>query len=387
MAWSMAVLLAGFAVGVNANPNTELSVRPDVAANALAASPTVLSSTPANNAVNVPTSSNSSNNIVTGTVVTATFSQAMDPATIVSPSAGARRTFTLKIVNGNDIPGTVAMNAAHTVAIFTPSTSALATNTQYAATISKAAKSSSGVAMSNPVAWTFKTRATASTAQAPVNLGTAGNFVILAKTGISTVPKSVLTGDIGVSPVAHTAITGFSLTNDRSNTFATSTQVVGKIYAANFAAPTPTYMTTAIGDMSIAYNDASGRTQPNFIELGSGQIGGLTLAPGLYKWGTGVSISSNVTLSGGPNDVWIFQIAGNITQAAATKVTLAGGALAKNVFWQSAGGVSIGATAHFEGIVLSKSLIALKTGASANGRLLAQTAVTLDQGTVTQPAP
>jgi hypothetical protein len=387
MAWSMAVLLAGFAGGANANPNTAVPARTDAVHKAPAVAPTVLSSIPANNAINVQTSSNSSSNIVTGTIESATFSQAMDPATIVSPSAGALRTFTLKIVNGSDVPGTVAMNPAHTVAIFTPSSSALATNTQYTATISTAAKSAGGVALSRAVSWTFKTKATASTAQAPVNLGTAGNFVILAETGISTVPKSVLTGDIGVSPVAHTAITGFSTINDSSNTFATSTQVVGKIYAADFAAPTPTYMTTAIGDLTIAYNDASGRNLPNFIELGSGQIGGLTLAPGLYKWGTGVMISSNMTLSGGPNDVWIFQISGNIIQAAATNVTLAGGARAKNVFWQTAGSVSIGATAHFEGIVLAKTLAALKTGASANGRLLVQTAVTLDQNTVTQPAP
>lgn len=163
--------------------------------------------------------------------------------------------------------------------------------------------------------------------------------------------------------------------------------MVGKIYAADYAVPTPAYMTSAIGDMALAYTDAAGRTLPNFTELGSGQIGGLTLVPGLYKWGSGVLISSNVTLSGGPNDVWIFQIAGNITQAASTHVTLAGGALAKNIFWQTAGAVSIGSSAHFEGIVLAKTLIALTTGASANGRLLAQTAVTFDQNAVTQPAP
>jgi hypothetical protein len=146
-------------------------------------------------------------------------------------------------------------------------------------------------------------------------------------------------------------------------------------------------LTTAVADMQTLYTDLAGRTLPDFTDLGAGEIGGLTLAPGLYKWGTGVSISTNVTLSGGPNDVWIFQIAGTLTQASATTVTLTGGALAKNVFWQSAGAVAIGTTAHLEGIVLGQTLIAVNTGASVNGRLLAQTAVTLQQNVVTQPAP
>jgi hypothetical protein len=139
--------------------------------------------------------------------------------------------------------------------------------------------------------------------------------------------------------------------------------------------------------MQTAYTDAAGRTSPNFTELGAGQIGGLTLVPGLYKWGTGVLISTDVTLSGGPNDVWIFQVAGTLTQASATRVTLSGGALAKNVFWQVAGATAIGTTAHFEGILLDQTSIAVNTGASVTGRLLAQTAVTLQMNAVTQPAP
>jgi hypothetical protein len=223
-------------------------------------------------------------------------------------------------------------------------------------------------------------------AQLPVNLGTAGNFVILSKSGISTVPISAITGDIGVSPIAATGITGFSLIHRFGSPFATSAQVTGKVYAANYAAPTPANLTTAIGDMQTTYTDAAGRTTPNFTELGTGQIGGLTLVPGLYKWGTGVLISSDVTLSGGPNDVWIFQIAGKITQANGTKIHLAGGALAKNIFWQIAGLVALGTTNHFEGIIMSKTLISLATGASINGRLLAQTVVTLQGNVVTMPA-
>jgi hypothetical protein len=226
----------------------------------------------------------------------------------------------------------------------------------------------------------------AAAAQAPVDLGTAGNFVILAKSGISTIPTSVITGNIGVSPIDSTALTGFSLSVDGTGQFATSLQVTGKAYASDYAVPTPVNLTTAVGDMQTAYTDAAGRTTPDFTELGAGQIGGLTLVPGLYKWGTDVLISSDVTLNGGPNDVWIFQIAGKITQANGKRVFLSGGALAKNIFWQSFGDVALGTTAHFEGIIMSQSAISLGTGASINGRLLAQTAVTLDSSTVTSPA-
>jgi hypothetical protein len=137
--------------------------------------------------------------------------------------------------------------------------------------------------------------------------------------------------------------------------------------------------------MQTAYTNAAGRSNPNFTNLGAGQIGGLTLVPGLYKWTTSVLISTNVTLSGSADEVWIFQIEGTLTQASATKMILAGGALPKNIFWQTSGAVSIGTTAKAEGVILSKTMIAMKTGASAKGRLLAQTAVTLEQNAVTQP--
>jgi hypothetical protein len=220
----------------------------------------------------------------------------------------------------------------------------------------------------------------------PVNLRTAGNFAILTKSGISTVPSSAIVGDIGVSPIDQTAITGFSLILDPSGVFATSTQVTGKVYAADFADPTPFNLTTAVGDMETAYNDAAGRTNPDFTELGAGEIGGMTLVPGLYKWSTGVLITTDVTLNGGANDVWIFQIAGGITMANGVSVNLTGGALAKNIFWQCADIVSIGTTAHFEGIVLAQTTITLGTGASANSILLAQTAITLDANAITKPS-
>jgi hypothetical protein len=98
-----------------------------------------------------------------------------------------------------------------------------------------------------------------------------------------------------------------------------------------------------------------------------------------------VTLPSDLVLNGGVNDVWIFQIAGNLTLSSAAKVTLIGGAQAKNVFWQVAGTVSLGTTSHFEGIILSKTSITFNSGASLNGRALAQTAVTLQQNIVVQP--
>lgn len=217
---------------------------------------------------------------------------------------------------------------------------------------------------------------------APVVLGAASGYVILAKTGVSTVPTSAITGNIGISPAAASAITGFSLTLGAGAAFATSSQVTGSVFAPDYAAPTPANLTAAVSAMEAAYTDAAGRTLPDHIELGSGNIGGLTLPAGLYKWSSAVTIPSNVTLSGSSTDVWIFQISGGLTQASGTRVTLVGGALASNVFWQVAGAVTLGTTARIEGQVISQTGIVLGTGARANGRLLAQTAVTLNSATV-----
>lgn len=217
-----------------------------------------------------------------------------------------------------------------------------------------------------------------------VNLRDAGDFVILSKTGISTVPDSKITGDIGVSPIGSTGITGFSLTADATNAFSLSSQITGKAYASDFAVPTPANLTAAISDMETAYTDAAGRAA-GYTELHAGDLSGKTLVPGVYKWGTGILINSDVTLKGGPNDVWIFQIGEGITQANGTKIILTGGAQAKNIFWQAAETVSIGTDARFAGIVLGQTNITLGTHATVIGRLLAQTAVTLDASTVTAP--
>jgi len=215
---------------------------------------------------------------------------------------------------------------------------------------------------------------------APVVLGTAGNYVILAKTAISNTPTSAITGDLGLSPAAASFITGFALTTP--TTSSTSAQVTGNVYAADYTAPTPTNLTTAVSDMQTAYTAAAGRTLPDHTELGTGNIGGMTLAAGLYKWSNTVIIPTSVTLSGTANDTWIFQIAGGLTQSSATSVILSGGALAANVVWQVAGIVTVGTTAHMEGRILSQTQIVLNTGAVVNGRLLAQTQVTLAGNTV-----
>ena len=124
-----------------------------------------------------------------------------------------------------------------------------------------------------------------------------------------------------------------------------------------------------------------------FVILGAGDIGGMTLTPGVYKWSTGLLIPTDVTLSGASTDVWIFQVGEELTLDSATTVVLTGGAVASHVFWQVDGLVNVGTTAHLEGVVLTQKSITLKTGASLRGRLLAQTAVNLDANTVTEPTP
>jgi hypothetical protein len=215
----------------------------------------------------------------------------------------------------------------------------------------------------------------------PVNLGTAGNYVLLSKAGISTTGATHVTGDIAVSPIAATAVTGFGLVRDSSGTFSRSSLVTGRVYAANYSVPTPSTLTVAVKDMETAYTNAAGRTA-GVTELGAGKIGGLTLAPGVYKWGTSVNIATDVTLSGGKNAVWIFQIAGTLSISSAKKVILQGGAQAKNIFWQVAGSTTLGTYSVFNGTILDKTNVALQTGAVLNGKALAQTAVTLDANSV-----
>jgi hypothetical protein len=229
---------------------------------------------------------------------------------------------------------------------------------------------------------------------APVELGgstdlaATGAYVILAKTGITNVTGSSITGGhLGLSPAAASFITGFGMTADSTNTFSTSAVVVSpaRIYAANYAAPTPTNLTTAILDMQTAYTDAASRNQPDYLNLGSGNIGGKTLAPGLYTWGTGVTVPADVTIAGGATDVWIFQIKNDLDVSTGKKILLTGGAEAKNIYWQVAGSVTLHASSEFQGVILSQTGITLQTLAKLHGRALAQTLVALDNNAITAP--
>lgn len=224
-----------------------------------------------------------------------------------------------------------------------------------------------------------------------VDLGSAGNYAILAKSGITTTGTTKITGNIGVSPIAASSITGFALSMDASNQFSRSSLVTGGVYASNYAPPTPATMTTAISAMETAYTTAAGRPTSNVAELYAGDLGGKTLAPGVYKWSSGVLIPPADTLTldakGDGGAVWIFQVAGDLTMNSASKVVLSNGANANNVYWQIAGptGVKIGSGAHIEGNILAQKAITMDSGASLNGRALAQTAVTLIANTVTAP--
>lgn len=220
-----------------------------------------------------------------------------------------------------------------------------------------------------------------------VNLGRANSFVILAKTGISNTGSSYIVGDLGISPAAASYITGFALSLPAYSGFSISALVNGKVYAPGYADPTPADIIGAVNDMQNAYTDAMGRTNPTATELGAGNIGGMTLPPGLYKWSTGVTIPDDVTLLGNADDVWIFQIAQNLNISSATNVVLSGGAQASNIFWVVAGQTTLGTSSVMNGNVLDQTAIVLNNDSQLNGRALAQTAVTLDSGVVIMPNP
>ncbi len=330
--------------------------------------PTVVSTIPANAATGVAVNAN----------IYVTFSEAMNPLTITAS------TITLK--QGTTLISGAVTSPSTTTAALNPG-SDLANNTTYTVTVTTGVKDLAGNAMAVAKVWNFTTIAAGTAGPPPVDLGTAGNFVLLSKTGISTTGSASVVGNMGVSPAAASYITGFGLIMDVSNTFSTSTLVTGgKVYASDYYPPTPANLTTAISDLETAYTDAAGRTNPTATELGAGNITSLTLVPGLYKWGTGLLVNApGVTLSGGVNDVWIFQIAQDLTIGSGAIITLSGGAQAKNIFWQVAGQVTLGTTANLKGIMLCQTLMSMETGSIFTGRALVQSAVTLDAATVTAP--
>jgi len=223
---------------------------------------------------------------------------------------------------------------------------------------------------------------------AAINLGTAGNFAILTGTGIGNTPTSVITGNIGVSPTTGASIivscaelvTGVGI----GEMFTDDATPVAACVSAN-----KTAAGIAVADMGTAYTNASAPATPAgvgaFLELGAGTVTAQTLVPGVYTWAGNVLLTGDITLNGSATDVWIFQIGG--TLGTANNIILAGNAKAKNVFWRVADVVTLQGTSQFKGIILGKTSIAMITGATIEGRLLAQTRVDLDANTVTQPAP
>jgi hypothetical protein len=340
--------------------------------------------------------------VATNTAIAATFSEAMDVATIIAAN------FTVSPT----VAGTVTYDATSMVATFAP-TSDLAVSTVYTVTVTTGVKDSAGNAMAASKVWSFTTAASvAPKGPAPVLLGTAGNYVILAESGITNTSGTTITGDIAVSPLALATITGFTNTTMPIGgpfAWAEDIQVVaigslvkpavgsGTITAADLVGQmvpggptTAATLTAAIGDKLIAYNDAIGRQAAvgANLNIGAGTIGvaagTLVYAPGLYTWTTNVHMTGNITISGGANDVWIFQVNGTLLVDAGMQVTLVG-AQAKNIFWVVTGNATVLAGGVVNGIVLGNSGIDLVTGATLIGRALAKTAVTLQSAIVTSP--
>lgn len=219
------------------------------------------------------------------------------------------------------------------------------------------------------------------TVQAAVNLQSTTDFAILAGSLISNVPTSAVTGDIGLSPAARAAVTGLS-----------TTEVTGTIYASDDVAPAgvAVMLTAAKDDLTTAYNDAAGRSSTDMVIV-AGNLGGLTLTPGLYKSAGSLEISSgDLTFDAGGNAsaVFIVQVATTLNTTAGRRIILSGGAKAANIFWQVGTSATLGTTSVFKGTIMADQSISMNTGASIEGRLLARIgAVTLASNTIVTPAP
>lgn len=346
--------LAACGFGVTASPSLE------------ATSPQVLSSIPLDGATGVSLDGS----------VSATFSEAMDPDTLTASS------FTLTSGDAAvPVAGTVVY--ADSIAVFRPA-APLTSSGSYTATISTDANSGLGVALAAAYSWSFTGDRVLGPGGEPVNLRSAGTYVVLAKASISATGATA-TGDLGISPAAATYITGVSPMADPSTQYSTSAQVIGKIYASDYGAPTPAKLTVAINDMELAYTEASERT-PGVLDLGAGNLGGMVLGPGVYRWVGGVSIPTTLTLKGNATDVWIFQIAGTLDLTASISVVMIDGALPSNVFWKVSGAVTLGAMAHLEGVLLAAAAVTSGAATTIKGRVLSQTDVTITGSNVIQPA-
>ena len=334
---SMAAMLI-VAAGCSSSNKVPTSPALDVVA------PTVNATNPLNNAVGMA-------------VMTASFSEPMNASTI-SPA-----TFAIKGPGGAAVAGSVAYDAANNIAKFLPA-SALAPATAFKATITTGVKDLAGNPLAGDIVWNFTTSPVAGALEAPV-LGSAGTFAVLAGATVTNTGATVLTADLGVSP--GTAVTGFppGILNGTKN------------------AGNPT-SAQAMADLTVAYNDAAGRTLAP-VTL-AGNLGGLTLPPGLYKSTSSLAISSgDLTLDaqGDPNAVFIFQMASTLVTTSGRAVILAGGAKAANIFWQVGSSATLGTKSTFKGTLMAYASITLTSGATLNGRALARIgAVTLDNNSV-----
>jgi hypothetical protein len=323
-------------------------------------------------------------------LITATFSKPMNPATINSPAT----TFTLTL-NGASVSGTVTYVVATQIATFTPSAT-LAPNTTFNATITTGAADTFGNTLAANFLWSFTTSPPCPSAAA-VNLGAACTFGILAastvtNTGGTHVTGPAPSGDLGLSP--GSSATGFQ--DPPANTYApagTGTHTAGPglvsgIIHLTDAPPSPNNAADAQAALTVAYNDLAGRTTPA-PTIVAGDLGGLTLAPGLYKSTSTLGITGTLTLDGqgNANAVWIFQIASSLTTLGSSSIVLAGGASAHNIFWQVGSSATLGTNSTFDGSILALTSVTLTTGATLNGRALARNgAVALDTNMVTVPA-
>lgn len=310
--------------------------------------PTVISTDPANNATAVDLNK----------VIRATFSMPMDPLTINTA------TFTLK--NGaTPVAGTVSYSG--TTASFTPSSNLLSSTT-YTATITTGAKNVAGTPMTNDYVWTFTTKPTLG--PNPINLGSVGRFGIIAGVGVSNQAgfSEIHDMDVGIYPGVRSSVVGFP----------PAIIINGAIYASDDIAPpgVAAMLLQAKTDLTNAYLAAEGASAPAPVTV-SGDLGGLTLAPGIYKTTSTLLIQSgNLTLDaqGDVNAVWIFQIASGFTTVggAGGNVILTGGAQAKNIFWQTGSSAIIGDFTVFQGNILALTSITMNSHATAVGRMLAR---------------
>jgi hypothetical protein len=324
--------------------------------------------------------------------VTATFTKAMNPLTINTA------TFTLADPSGGSVAGTVSLDSTSLVATFTPM-NPLAVKSTMTATISTSAADTFGNKLAANFTWTFTTSPfnPCPPPVAALALGAACGYGVLAHTTVTSTGNTAVgatlpaTADLGVS--TGTAVVGFVPTNTYVGT-GTHTDgpgtVTGTIHLNDPPPPSPTSAAQAQADLLVAYNNLAGRTAPapTILTGSAPDIGGQTLAPGIYKSNTSLAITGTVTLDGGgdPNAVWIFQIATTLTTSGNSKVVLAGGAAAHNIFWQVGSSATLGTGSTLNGSILALTSATLTTNAALNGRaLVLNAAVTLDTNAVTVP--